>query len=194
MALEQIIASITSPFIKAFNNLAFTTSVALGCFALFTINYREIYKLPDISITCFVIVGILCASRSLVGLASWMWSAIRGIRSDIKKYFIIKREKDRISKMIPFLDQREICILSCLLAENMNMIEVRPDGEEAATLIARGFLVAPSRRPPAFHRDLQFVIPEYVWEVLNENSEMFEFKEEYEKLEVAPWRTPWMAR
>lgn len=193
MAVEQIIASFISPFIKAFSPPV-TTPVALGCAVLLAMNNWDIYKLPEGSAPYFVIASVLCAARSLTGLFSWLWESSKSLRSDVYKYYRVKREKDRIAKLIPFLDQREICILSFLLAGNMNMIEVRPDGEEAATLIARGFLVASSRRPPAFHRDFQFVIPDYVWEVLNENSEIFEFKEEYERLGVPPWRTPWMAR
>lgn len=103
-----------------------------------------------------------------------------------------RRDKRRIQKELNYLTPKERAIIAYLLAKKQKVFEVLPDGEEAATLIAKGFVVVAKRRPPAVHRDIIVEVPEHVWEVLLKNRAKFPY--EGREPERAPWRTPWMAR
>lgn len=194
MGVEQVISAFIAPFIKAFSPPV-TTPIALGCAALMAMNYWKIYKLPEGLIPYFIIVGVLCASRSVTGFVSYLWSASSEIRLMLVIKFNEMRKKKEIERQLPFLSKDEKFILGYIFFKKINMITVSSDGDRAKTLISKGFLILPNKSPMTFvHSAVVYELPSYVWEILEKNTNLFPSIDVYEKAKGNPWITPWMAR
>jgi hypothetical protein len=87
-------------------------------------------------------VAILCTS-SPSGVSLPDWTVTEPLRVDGTRAFRFRWERRRIESELQYLQAKERQIIGYLLAKKQKMIEVQPDGEDAATLIAKGFLVQP---------------------------------------------------
>jgi hypothetical protein len=175
---------------------ALTPRITIGfaCAAAILLYLHETNRVT-VSTAVFVsalVVFLLCGCLAVTSLVAAAWSATKGLREGVARSFSTRREKRRIESELSFLAPGERTILSHLLANNQRVFEVLPDGEEAATLITKGLVVYPKRRPLAFHRDIVVEIPPHVWEVLVRHKN--EFPHQNQESVADPWRTHWMAR
>jgi len=169
-----------------------TLAFAAAAWIVFYIHTHGIMALPSSVVVCALVVGVLCTCLGVGGLLACAWSAGLGLRKRIASNFYQYHDKKRIEAELEFLTSEEREILAHLLAKKQRMIEVLPDGEKAATLIAKGFLVYPSRRPLAVHRDVLVEVPVHVWHVLIKHQSSFPY--DAPERQAHPWRTHWMAR
>lgn len=120
------------------------------------------------------------------------WNATKALRQHLVEKFLQHRDKKRLEKELEFMTPKEREIIAYLLAKKQKVFEVLPDGEQASTLIAKGFVVRTARKPPALHRDITVEIPAHVWDVLSKHQDSFPYQPS--KSEAHAWRTSWMAR
>ena len=162
-----------------------TVPLAVTGWVLLTVNAVAM-PLPGTVTVAALVVAVLCTSFVAT-------SAVAAL----SQYYVLPkyrryRDQQRIEGELAFLTEREREILGHLLAHNQRAFEVLPDGEEAATLIAKGFVRLPARHAPAIHRDITVEVPPHVWEVLARHRT--EFPQNQSADRGHPWRTPWMAR
>jgi hypothetical protein len=169
-----------------------TAPFAVTGWILLYVHARGWFVLSPSVVVVALIVGVLCTCLVSTSLAASLWAATRSLRDDCSRMVFRYRDKKRIEAELEYVIPNERGILGYLLAKNQKMFEVLPDGEEAATLIAKGFVVYPERQPPAVHRDICVVVPDHVWEVLVKHRAQFPCKAL--DSETQPWRTHWMAR
>jgi hypothetical protein len=188
------IGEFLNPIFNVLLNWKVTASVALAAIILLSLNAR--HSLPVALEPAFIVgivcAGVLCACLAILSALSSLWTATAG---PLARLVARKRDKKRIEAEIGFLTPKERSIISFLLANNQKMFEVLPDGEEAITLIAKGFVVHPVRHPMAFHRDIAVEIPDHVWDVLTKHKDRFPYEPpKHGEPDIVPWRTNWMAR
>ena len=141
--------------------------------------------LPQPVVVSALVVGLLCtwlATASATGAAYHRLVPV----------LLRRGERRRIEAELEFLTPKERKILAYLLAKRQRMFQVQPDGEEASTLIAKGFVAHLARHAPVVHRDISVEVPAHVWEVLVKHREEFPYDESADR--GHPWRTHWMAR
>lgn len=165
-----------------------TVPFAASAWILLYLHRSGSTVLPPTIVVSALVVGVLCTSLAVVGLLPFVGRTVQPLR----RHFVLRREQKRIEDELPFLQPRERQIVGCLLATKRRMVEVLPDGEEAKTLIAKGFLVVSPRQPGVVHRDICVEIPIHVWEVLARHEQEFPFDPATQPSN--PWRTHWMAR
>ena len=144
--------------------------------------------LPPSVVVSALVVGVVCTCLAVVGLFPSAWRATLPLH----RLFALRRAQKRIEAERAFLQPKERRIVGCLLATKQRMVEVLPDGEEAKTLIAKGFLVSSQGQPRVVHRDMCYEVPAHVWDVLVKHQEEFPFDPASDP--ANPWRTHWMAR
>jgi len=169
-----------------------TAPFAAAAWILLYIQTRGLMSLPAGVVVAALIGGVLCTCLALTSLLAYLWNTTKGLRQHFVEMFHHYRDKKRIQTELDYLTVEERVIIAYLLAKQQRVCEVLPDGEQAATLIAKGFVVWTVRKPPAIHRDITVEVPAHVWDVLVRNSARFPY--EPPKPETHPWRTPWMAR
>jgi hypothetical protein len=169
-----------------------TVPFAGAAWILLYVHTKNLMALPPAVVVTALVIGVLCSCLALSSLVAALWGLTAGARRRVVQMFLRYRDKKRIETELGFLTPKEREIISYLLAKNQKMFEVLPDGEEAATLIAKGFVVYSVRRPLALHRDVAVEIPAHVWAVLVKHREKFPY--EVRGSVAHPWRTPWMAR
>lgn len=172
-----------------------TFSFATAAWILLFVHTKGWFLLPPVVMTSAFVVGIVCSCLVGTNFITSLWTITENQRKDLLRTLHLRRDQKRVEQEIDFLTPSEKNILAYLLIHNQKMIEVLPDGEEAATLISKGFLVPPVRHPPAIHRDIQVAIPDHVWNVLTRYKEKFSYRPVRDQnVEVHPWRTHWMVR
>ena len=169
-----------------------TVPFASAAWILLYVHTRGRFPLPPSVVVAALIVGVLCTCLALTSLAASLWTATRSLRDDCSRMLFRRRDKKRIEAELEFLTPDERGILAYLLAKQQKMFEVLPDGEKAATLISKGFVMYAARQPLALHRDICVVVPDHVWEVLVKHRAKFPYQAP--NPEIHPWRTHWMAR
>jgi hypothetical protein len=169
-----------------------TVPFAATAWILLYVHAREWFTFPPTVVVAALIVGVLCICLALTSLAASLWTATQSLRNASSRMVFRYCEKRRIETELEFLTSDERSILGYLLGKNQKMFEVLPDGEEAASLSAKGFVVYPKRRPLGLHRDVCVAVPDHVWEVLVEHQAQFPCQAP--SPERQPWRTHWMAR
>lgn len=162
-----------------------TVPFAAAAWILLYIHMRGLTPLPAGVIAQAWIVAILCTCLALTSFVTSLWSRIAGLWQHY-------RDKRRTQTELKFLTPKEREIIAYLLAKQQRVFEVLPDGEEARSLMAKGFVVRTARRPPTVHRDITVEVPPHVWEVLIRNRSRFPCQTP--DPETRPWRTHWMAR
>lgn len=168
-----------------------TFSFAMAAWIILLVHTQGWFLFPSIVTTTALIIGIICSCFVITN----SWAATKRLRDYLFHQFHLWQDKKRIEKEIPFLTPHEKNILGYLLTYNQKMIEVLPDGEDAATLMAKGFLVLPNRCPLEIHRDIQVVVPDHIWKILVNHKENFSYRPVMNHgVETDPWRTHWMAR
>jgi hypothetical protein len=192
--LEAVFKSVTDNLGAALNALTpkITIPFAATGWLLIYVNSTGKISLTPPEVMVALVVAILCTGLATVGMVAGLWTAAQPFRVSVARRLWLRREQQRVEAELEFLQPKERLILACLLAKNQKTIEVQPDGEEAATLIAKGFLVLPPRRPLAIHRDICLEIPPHAWNVLTAHRDQFPFNEAVDP--PNPWRTHWMAR
>lgn len=191
------ISKIITPLVNALLNPRITAAFAATAGILLYLNSRRLLPvaLEPGFLLAAVIVCILCGCLTGINIASSLWASSKGSRNALLGVIEGYWDKRRIEREIPFLTSKERGILAYLLAKNQNMFEVLPDGEQAITLISKGFVVHPARRPMALYRDIAVEIPNHVWEVLVKHRSEFPYEAPKPgETEMHPWRTHWMAR
>jgi len=159
---------------------------------LLYIHARDLMFLPAGVVVSALVVAVLCTCLALASLLARIWNATAGLRQHLAETFHHYRDRKRIQTELEYLIPKEREIIAYLLAKQQRLFEVLPDGEQAATLIAKGFVVPTTRKPPAVLRDITVEVPAHVWEVLVMNRSKFPY--EVTNPEAHPWRTNWMAR
>jgi hypothetical protein len=195
--MAEWISKLLAPLINALLNPPVTASIAATAAILLYLNSRRFLPvtLEPRFLLLIIVVGILFGSLACINIASSLWTATQGLRRLCVRRIAIYRDRKRIEGEIAFLTPKERSIIAYLLAKKQKMFEVLPDGEEAITLISKGFVVYPARRPMGLHRDVAVEIPNYVWEVLLKHQNDFPYEPQtVNKVEIHPWRTHWMAR
>lgn len=99
---------------------------------------------------------------------------------------------------IPHMTENERKIIAYLLAKNQKVFEAESNGGYANTLLSRG-IVQYATVPGAQYDpdDVPMTIPDHIWDVLKSNEASFPYTprlSEGSKVEVHPWRIPWMMR
>jgi hypothetical protein len=148
--------------------------------------------LPAGVVVSALIVTVLCTCLALTSLVARIWNASGGLRQHLAEMFHQYRDKKRIQRELDYLIPKERKIIAYLLAKQQRVFEVLRDGEQAATLIAKGFVVPTTRKPPAVLRDITVEVPPHIWDVLIKNRAKFPY--EAPDSEAHPWRTHWMNR
>jgi hypothetical protein len=193
----ESISKLISPLVHALLHPRITAAVAITAGVVLYLNVRHLLPValePGVLLVVLV-VGILCGCVACVNIASSLWRGSKGLRHAFTRRIERHRDKKRIEGQIPLLSPKERRIIGYLLAKQQKMFEVLPDGEEAATLIAKGFVVHAPRQAMAIHRDIPVEVPDHVWEVLLKHQSEFSFEApKAGEMEVHPWRTHWMAR
>ena len=191
------VSKFVTPLVNALLNPRLTAAVAIAAGILLYLNSRHLLPvaLEPGSVLGVLVAGILCGCLAYINIGASLWTATKGLRHSCTRRMTIHQDKKRIEREIPFLTPKERGIIGYLLAKDQKMFGVLPDGEEAITLISKGFVVSPPRQPPALHRDIAVVIPDHVWEVLTKHRGEFPYEPSKRgETEVQPWRTHWMAR
>ena len=169
-----------------------TVPFAVAAWILLYIHTRGLMPLPAGLVVSTLIVAVLCTCLALTSLLAHLWNTTKCLRQHLAEMFHHHRDKKRIQRKLDYLIPKEREIIAYLLAKQQRVLEVLPDGEQAASLIAKGFVVWTARKPPAIHRDITVEVPAHVWDVLVKNRAKFPY--EAPKPETHPWRTHWMAR
>src|SRR5712692_8716469 len=164
-----------------------TIPFAAAAWILLYIHFRSWMILPPVVVVSALVVGVLFSCLAVVGLLTSLWNWTRGLRKLFAWMFLQRVEKIRIEGELEFLIPQEREIIAYLLAKNQKMFEVLPDGEQAATLIAKGFVTYQPRGHLALRRDIAVEVPNHVWEVLA--GRRAEFPYHARDPEKQPWRT-----
>jgi hypothetical protein len=192
------ISRFLAPVINALLNPRITAAISITAGILLYLNSRRFLPvtLQPAHVLGLIVAGVLCGCLFCINLASSVWTATGGARRGLMRLIERHRDKKRVEREMPFLTPKERAIIAYLLAKNQKMFEVLPDGEEAATLISKGFVAHPARHPIALHRDIVVEIPNHVWEVLVEHRSKFPYEEPKvgEPSKSHPWRTSWLVR
>ncbi|URK88435.1 superinfection exclusion B family protein [Rhizobium sp. RCAM05350] len=108
----------------------------------------------------------------------------------------IKLSQEAFRQYVPFLSDKERQIFGYLLEKRVKTFTGDHDGGYAGTLIARGFIRYAGVRGQTFDQDkCPLMVPDYVWEVLEEMRADFPYRPENVRGgEMHPWRISWMAR
>lgn len=170
-----------------------TVAAAITAWVLFFIHLGGWMALPQLVVVSALVIGIFSTCLVFTSFVAWLWKAVRPVREAVVTAAVVRAEKVRIKQELAFLTPDERHILAYLLSKNQKMFEVQPDGEKAATLMAKGFLVV-AKGPPLIHRDIIVKVPEHVWDVLIERKSDFQYGQPADGKETHPWRIPWMAR
>lgn len=170
-----------------------TVAAAITAWLVFFIHVRGWMALPQAIIVSALVVGIFSTCLVFTSSVAWLWKAARPVREAIVRGAFLRAEKIRIERELAFLTPDERHILAYLLAKKQKMFEVQPDGEKAAMLISKGFLVV-AKGPPLIQRDIIVKVPEHVWDVLVDHSDEFHYGATTDGKEIKPWRIPWMSR
>jgi len=145
--------------------------------------------------------GILFVSGALA--AASLGNAIQqGILAGLawwKRRRALQKIKQRFIDDIPTLTEHERRILGYLRHYRQKTLVGDVDGGYASTLIAKGYLymiAAPGQR---FGYDkIPYAVAEHVWKVINERPQDFPhqpvFNPDDRRVEMYPWRIPWMLR
>jgi hypothetical protein len=195
--MTEWISKFLAPLFNALLNARITAAFAATAAIVLYLNSRHLLPiaLEPGPLLGVLVVGILCGCLACINIMAWVWKVTESARGGLVRLIQRHREKKRIEREIPFLTPNERVIIAYLLAKKQKMFEVLPDGEEAITLISKGFVVHPARRPMALHRDIAVEVPDHVWEVLTKYQDEFRYEPPKDgKVEVQPWRTYWMAR
>lgn len=172
---------------------ALTPKVTVPCAAsgwlLLYLHRSGWMTVPEPVVVSAGVTGVVCTCLAVAGLSPQGWTAAS---RPFRRRLAIRRDRRRIEAELAFLQPRERQIIGCLLKTKQRMVEVLPDGEEARTLIAKGFLEISQRQPHNIHRDVCVEVPTHVWEVLVKHQSEFPFDSASEPSN--PWRTHWMAR
>jgi hypothetical protein len=172
-----------------------TIPFAVAAWVLLYIHGRALMRLPSSVVVAALITAVLCSCLAVTGSIAGFWKATAHARQLLLRQWFEHREKKRIERDMEFLNPKEREIIAYLLAHKLRVFEVLPDGEQAATLIAKGYVVWTSRKPPALHRDITVEIPLYIWEVLSKHQSNFPYHPlAKSENRPNPWRTPWIAR
>ena len=169
-----------------------TVPFAAAAWILLYVHRRSLMPLPAGAVVSALIAAVLCTCLVLAALLSYLWNTTKGVRQHLVETFHHYRDKKRIQTELDYLIPKEREIIAYLLAKQQRLFEVLPDGEQAATLISKGFVVCTARKSPAVHRDITVEVPAHVWDVLVKNRAKFPY--EAPKPERHPWRTQWMVR
>lgn len=191
------LTKLLEPLAKLLTETKVTAGIALACLVLWFLNARHLLPIAMHAtwLLGIVVIGIVCGSITVTSMLAPIWKATEGLRGSVTSEVKRHQEKKEIEKELPFLSPEERNILAYFLTNNLKVFEATPDGEKAATLIAKGFVVSSLKRPPGFHRDVIFEIPAHVWSVLDKRRNEFTYRPIMNgNVEVQPWRIPWMAR
>lgn len=191
------ISKFITPLVNALLNPRITAAVALTAGLLVYLNSRHLLPvaLEPALLLVVLIIGILCGCLTGINIVSSLWTASEGVRNGFLCSIERFQDKRRIERELPFLTPKERTIVGYLLAKKQKMFEVLPDGEQAITLLSKGFVVHASRGPMAVHRDIAVEVPEHVWKVLVRHQAEFLYEApKGGETEAHPWRTHWMAR
>jgi hypothetical protein len=189
------LSKLFEPLAKVLTETKVTAGIALACALLWFLNAKRLLPITMEAKWVFAViaVGLVCACITVTSLVSSLWKATEGLRGSVTTGISRHNEKKKFEKELSFLTPEERNILAYLLTKNTKVFPATPDGEYAASLIAKGFVVLSSKRPPVIQRDVTFEIPAHVWSVLDKHRNEFAYKPKSGH-EVQPWRIPWMAR
>jgi len=191
------ISKFITPLINALLNPRITAAFAATAGILLYLNFRQLLPiaLEPGFIFAALVICILCTCLTVINVASSFWTASQGAREASYRLIERYREKRRFEREMAFLTPQERNIFAYLLAKKQKMFEVQPDGEQAMTLLSKGFVVHSVHRPLAVHRDITVEVPEHLWKVLIKHQNDFSYEPPKRgETEVHPWRTHWMAR
>lgn len=167
--------------------------LAVGCFLLLWLvdsGLSPVIVEPLVLQFLFV-GGVLSACLAVAGLIMAVPAATEPLRARTRLWLARRAAKEEFRQYLPFLSAKDRQILGYLLHHNQKSFTAAIDGGYAAVLIARGFIVPSGQVGQAFLADDRpFGVPDYVWEVLEENRADFPYKPE--PGDAHPWRVPWM--
>lgn len=100
---------------------------------------------------------------------------------------------------IPYLTEHERDILGYLRHHKQKRFSVASDGGYASTLIAKGYVRCIGIKGQQFHaNDVPCEVAAFVSEIMEQRPDDFPHRPKYSdrppRVEVHPWRVPWMAR
>lgn len=112
-----------------------------------------------------------------------------------------QKAKEAFIKDIPFLNDRERQILGYLREKKIKTFTADQDGGYASTLLGKRYLYFIGQQAQSFDiTRMPVAVAEHVWEVVQERPEDFPYTPVYNtegrgpKIEMHPWRIPWMVR
>ncbi len=170
-------------------------ALALGAFAVLL----KVGAIPDgglawlypVSVLLFLLFTFVC----LASIASYLSDALqlgRRIRSRRAR----RAEQQEVRSYIPYMTDRDRTIIGYLLHHRQKMFTYEPTGGHAASLISRGIIRMAAQPGQVFSlMGAPFVVPDHVWEVLEEHSNQFPYIPPQDgEREKHPWAIGWMAR
>jgi hypothetical protein len=141
--------------------------------------------------------GALCAAAIGSAIqdgakAIWGWVQRRRAKAKAKQAFV---------NDIPFLNEKERQILGYLREKRQKTFDVDQDGGYASTLLGKRYIYFIGQTGQTWDpRRVPVAVAEHVWEVMQERPNDFPYRPEFStegrgpKVEMHPWRIPWMLR
>ena len=147
-------------------------------------------------------VLLVCAALAAASVGSAIQRGVGHLWTLWKRRRARVRAKAAFVRDIPYLSDKERQILGYLREKKRKTFDVDQNGGYANTLLGKRHVLFIAQPGQALDPDrMPVTVAEHVWEVLQERPGDFPYTPEYstdgppkQRVEVSPWRIPWMLR
>jgi hypothetical protein len=174
-----------------------TTFLAIGFAAFLALAHRGVIStdaLPLIIPATWL--GLFaCASLAIASIGQAAVKTVP-VHTWVRQWHGKRQAQKAVAAYIPFMSPKDRQIIGYLLQHRQKTFSCASDGGYAAALIARGIIRMAARPGQMVDlEDVPHLIPDYIWEVLEQHRDQFPHRPEMDgRVEVEPWREGWMAR
>ena len=174
-----------------------TTALTAACIAIIFLVKQNIIPTTDNPLWIAIpsIFGVIFGFLSLAAIGNAFVTTFE-LGTRIRRWLFMRNKAKEVNDFIPYMTDKDREIIGYLLYHNQKTFQASSDGGYAASLIAKGIVrVACKQGQIIDHSLVPFEVPDFAWEVLEQNRDSFPYKPpQKSKTEDHPWIIPWQAR
>ncbi len=174
-----------------------TTALTLACIAIIVLIKQEIIPTGN-SPLWIAIPSIFALIFGFLSLAAIGDAFVKTFRPNkrIMQWIWRRNKAKEVSNFIPYMTDDDRKIIGYLLYHKQKTFQADSDGGYAAPLISKGFINVACKQGQVYDPSrTPFEIPDYIWQVLEQNKSSFPYKPPKKgETEKHPWAIPWMVR
>ncbi len=174
-----------------------TTALTLACIVIVVLIKQDIIPTDNSPLWVAIpsIFGLIFGFLSLAAIGDTFVKAFKPNKRFMQWLWRRNKVKE-VSSFMPYMTDDDRKIIGYLLYHKQKTFQADSDGGYAAPLISKGVISIACKQGQVYDPSrTPFEIPDYIWQVLEQNKSSFPYKPPKKgETEKHPWAIPWMVR